>query len=286
MIEQYDLQQWVGDAFYSRNFTGPMNGRTAHIYIRNYLMRDMTYITTSAHCDGGQLGTGADTNAAYRALYKNVMSHLRPHPDTGGSQLFYNDDSSSAVVIHHTVKNVVGSMNATWAFNMYDPSQAGINIIEDFAIYRAGDTCNVAGGGARQDSQPTINVPNGIANGGKRLITNGTIGHIQGGNLGSAVLANVRYCSPKRSVSAGNNGLTSATAKRMEEVITGAVVRDGSDWMTYNATQGLGTIAGEASTDFATAWYAILDFYTPLAGWGTIGQPPDPETWPNAPVRP
>ena len=286
-IEQYDLQQWVGDAFYSRNFTGPMNGRTAHIYLRNYLMRDMTYVNTTAHCDGGQLGTGADTNAAYRAFYKNVVAHLRAYPDTGGSQLFYNDDSSSSVVIHCTIKNVVGGMNATWAFNMYDPSQAGINIIEDFAFYRAGDTCNVAGGGgARQDSQPTINVPNGIANGGKRIITNGTTGHIQGGNLASAVLTNVRYCSPKRSVSAGNNGLTSATAKRMEEVITGNVARDGSDWMTYNATQGLGAIPGEDNADFATAWYAILDYYAPQAGWGTVGQPSDPETWPGGPARP
>lgn len=286
MIEQYDLQQWVGDAFYSRNFTGPMNGRTAHLYLRNYLMRDMTYLLTSAHCDGAQLGTGADTNAAYRAFYKNVVAHLRPHPDTGGSQLFYNDDSSASVVIHATAKNVVGGMNATWAFNMYDPSQAGINIIEDFAIYRAGDTCNVAGGGSRQDSQPTINVPHGTANGGKRLITNGTIGETLGGGLASATLTNVRYCSPKRSVPAGNNGLTIATAKRIEEVIVGTVVRDGSDWMTYNATQGLGVIPGEDSADFATAWYAILDFYTPEAGWGTVGQPQDPETWPHAPVRP
>lgn len=285
-IEQYDLQQWVGDAFYSRNFTGVIGGRTGHIYLRNYLMRDMTYISTTVHCDGAQLGTGADLNAAYRAFYKNVVGHLRAHPDAGGSQLFYNDDSSASVVIHCSIKNVVAGMNATWAFNMWDPSQAGVNIIEDFAIYRAGDTCNVSGGGPRQDSQPTINVPHGTANGGKRLVTNGTIGHIQGGGLASATLTNVRYCSPKRSVANGNNGLTTSTPKRIEEVITGAVARDGSDWMTYNATQGLGAIAGEDNPDFATAWYAILDFYAPEAGWGTVGQPQNPETWPGGPARP
>lgn len=145
-IEQYDLQEFVGDAFYSRSFTGVMGGRIAHIYLRNYLLRDMTYITTSAHCDGSQLGTGADTNAGYWAFYKNVVAHLRAEPTTGGSQLFYNDDSSASVVISHSIKNVVGAINATWAFAMYDPSQAGTNIIENFALYRAGDTANYSGG--------------------------------------------------------------------------------------------------------------------------------------------
>jgi hypothetical protein len=104
---------------------------------------------------------------------------------------------------------------------------------------------------------------------------------INGGAQASLVLNNCRFVSPRKNKAAGGNGLTAATAKRMEEVVLGTggtFNRDGSDYMTY-------TIAGE-SGDFAHAFWAMRDFYEPIAGYGSAGQPDDPGNWAGVPARP
>ena len=79
----------------------------------------------------------------------------------------------------------------------------------------------------------------------------------------------------KKNIPAGQNGLSSSTPKRLEEVIAatgGTISRDGTDYMTY-------TIADEGNPDSNAAFAAMRAFYTPLAGWGSAGQPNDPNTW-------
>lgn len=278
-IGRYDLQQFLGDMFYSRSFNGAFTGRVANVYVGSLLARDMTYLATATHCDLAQLGTGADVHAGYRAVYENFIFNLKSHPAAGGTQAVYNDDSPSSVRIDCAIKNFVGSVNATWFFAMYDPSQAGFNVIENFLGVRAGIPANNANTGLPQDSQPTINVSHGIANGGARKISNGSIGAITGGNIASATVQGVTFVSPRRNVAAGNTGTTQSQPIRMEEFVEGAVQRDAQDWLTYD-------VPGETSTDYATAYYALADFFKPKSGWGSPNTPPDPETWPNAPVRP
>jgi hypothetical protein len=277
-IDQYDLQQFLGDMFYSRAFGNSFIGRVANLYIGTLLARDMTYLATATHCDLAQLGTGADVHAGYRAVYENFIFHLKAEPSTGGSQAAYNDDALAAVKMECAIKNFVGAINATWFFNMWDPSQAGINVIENFMGFRSGAPSN-GGNGLPQDSMPTINIPHGIANGGARKVSNGVIGDIIGGGKASATIQNVTYVSPKKGVAQGNTGQTSSSPIRMENFVKGAVSRDAQDWMTY-------TIPNEASTDFATAFYALADFFDPDAGWGSPNTPPSPETWAGAPARP
>ena len=94
-------------------------------------------------------------------------------------------------------------------------------------------------------------------------------------------MTNVRYCDPSIGVPTGRNGLTEGTAKRMEEVVAGA-----GTFGTNSLGQMTYTIPNESIPTFAGGWYALRDFYTPIAGWGSAGQPTDPATWPGAPARP
>ena len=277
-IGQYDVQQFLGDTFYSRDFGASFTGRVANIYIGTFLARDMTYSGTSSHCDLSQLGTPADVHAGYRAVYENFLFHVRAEPTTLGSQAAVAFNSPASVRIDWAINNFVGAINATWFFTMYDPGQSGIHVIENFLGVRAGTPSNGTNG-QLQDSIPTIHIPHGIANGGARKVSNGCIGVISGAGASSATIQGVTYVSPKKGVAVGNDGQTQAQPMRTEELISGAISRDAQDWMTY-------TIPNEADPDFATAFYALADFFKPKAGWGAPNTPPDPASWQGAPARP
>lgn len=269
--ELVDIQQANEDCFAIRGFTGALASRTAWIRIRNVLARDSRLVATGAHPDLVQLGSTTDTShVGYRFAYDQMMAHLRVDTAAdGGSQGFYNDDTPSPAIFQGSAYRGVLGINAYHGFSMWDPSQFGHNHIEDVAFYRSGTT------GLSVDSYPWVNTPHGTANGGSRKAKNCTMTTINGGAQATLQLEDIRYCSPRKGRAAGQTGLTSGTAKRFEEVVSGTggtIGRDGSDFLTYS-------IPGESNPDSAAAFAAMRDFYTPLAGWGTTGQPADPLTW-------
>ena len=271
--ELIDIQQANEDCFAIRGYTGALASRVAWIRVKNVLARDSRLIATGAHPDLVQLGSTTDTShVGYRYAYDQLMAHLRVDTAAdGGSQGFYNDDTPSPAKFEGSAYRAVVGLNAYHGFSMWDPSQAGHNHVEEVAFYRSGST------GLSVDSYPWVNVPHGTSGGGSRKAKNCTMTTINGGAQATLQLEDIRYCSPRKNRAASQNGLTASTAKRFEEVVAGTggtISRDGSDFLTYS-------IPGESNPDSAVAFEALRDFYTPLAGWGTTGQPADPLTWPG-----
>jgi len=276
--ELIDVQQTNEDIFAVRGYTGSYSSRSAWVKIKTLLARDSLLVATAQHPDIVQLGTGADAHLGYYYSYEQILAHMRVDTTQAanvGAQAFYNDDATSPRKFQGSIQNGLVAVDAYHGFSMWDPSQAGHNIGEKVAFYRSGSTASSG------DTYPWVNVPHGGANGGIRQLDDCSMTTINGGAQASLVLNNCRYVSPRKNKAAGGNGLTAATAKRMEEVVLGTggtFNRDGSDYMTY-------TIAGE-SGDFAHAFWAMRDFYEPIAGYGSAGQPDDPGNWAGVPARP
>lgn len=281
-IDLFDVQGHLGDAGFQRGYTTAYAGRTVYTRVKNYVGRDMYRLTTTGtHCDGWQLGTngnngvGKDNHAAYKYHFQNVICHFAPNPaNPGGTQGIYLDDAPSPIKFEGVVERIIFGLSAYWGHAMWDPSQAGHTILKDFMLLRAGNTQLDSKGVPNSETYPRVTIAHGVANGGSRRLINGTLYDITGGNAAAAQLTNVRYCSPRKGVPAGRDGLTAGTAKRIEEVIKATISRDGSDFMTY-------TVPGSDSTDAATAAWAMVAAFEPKAGWGTPGVPPDPASWPG-----
>lgn len=269
-----DSQKGVGDIAHSWGYASAFSGRIAYVFDEFSLARDMEQQAgaTGLHTDFDQLGTGADAHAGYMWVHRYFFGHMKSAAAFDSqSQGFYNDDSLGSIKFLGVSFEGVLAFGAYHGLVNYDPSKAGHFWAENMMLLRAGDTYQ------QVDTWQWYNGVSNGANGGTSHLENCTLTTLNG-NLSILTTNNVRYVSPKKSVVSGT-GLTQASPKRIEDWITGTVSRDGSDFMTY-------TIPGEADPDFATAWYALADFFKPKAGWGTVGVPTDPETWPGAPVRP
>jgi len=272
-IDRVDIQKTNEDCFGIRGYTGALASRYAWVRARNILVRDSTLFPTSLHPDLFQMGTGGDTgHLGYRYAFKQIMAHLGYDPAgpvNQGSQACFTSLTPSPANFTGGWEDSILAINAYHGWAMYDPSQAGHLWANRVAWYRAGMT---ATGG---DTYPWINVGSGVANGGSRGAESCTFTTINGGQAAALQMSGCRYVSPKKNISAGQNGMSSSTPKRLEEVIAatgGTISRDGTDYMTY-------TIADEGNPDSNAAFAAMRAFYTPLAGWGSAGQPNDPNTW-------
>lgn len=269
-LDRIDIQKTNEDCFGIRGYTGALASRYAWVRAKNILVRDSTLYPTALHPDLFQMGTGGDTgHVGYNYAFKQIIAHVGYNPSgtaNQGSQGCFTALTPSPARFQGGWEDSVIAINAYHGWAMYDPSQAGHLWANRVAWYRAGMTASSG------DTYPWINVANAGANGGTRGAENCTFTTINGGASGALQLSNCRYVSPKKGIASGLNGLSSSTPKRMEDVVTGTINRNGADYMTY-------TIPGETDPDSNVAFAAMRDFYTPVAGWGSAGQPNDPMTW-------
>jgi len=260
------------------------NGRYIWHHWELTLIRDLRQeaSATGQHTDFMQHGGSADTHKGYKTIHKYFLGNMDSHTALDSqTQGFYNDDAVNNQEFNVSVKEGVIAISAYHSFVRYDPSQAGHMRLKRVMFPRA-STWGLDKAGLPMDTYQQLLISHGYLNGGSFEAEDVTVARVGGGNVGGAVLTNIRYFNAQKGTPAGRDGLTQATAKRIEEVITGTggtFTRDGTDLCTYS-------IPGETNPDFAAAWWALRDFYTPVAGWGTAGVPTDPGTWPGVPPRP
>lgn len=280
-----DFQDTLGDIRNCFGFAlGSMTGQFAWNHWELVLVRDMRQEASEVglHTDNMQHGTSADKHAGYRSFHKYFLTHMKSGVALdSGAQGFYNDDSVTGQQFRISLKEGVAAFGGWHGFTKYDPSRAGIARLSRLMFLRAGAP-NLDKSGLPANTVQQIFVSHGGANGGSIEADHVTLGRIAGPAAAELVGTNIRYVNAAKNTAAGQSGLSEANAKRFEEAITGTggtISRDGADAMTY-------TIPGESNPDFAAAWWALRDFFTPVAGWGTAGVPTDPGTWPGVPPRP
>lgn len=231
------------------------------------------------HSDRSQHGATADVHAGYKTLRRWNLTHLKCAAafDTAG-QIFYQDDATTQRfdAVHYD------SLECGSAYHhsvVFDQTGQGHHWIDRCTFLRAGDTYQ------QVDTFPQILVSSAVGsapttNGGTITIKDSVVERIANPAGRAMTVSGVKYVTPLKGKTSGD-GSTQASAIRMENWIKGAVSRDGADFATY-------TIPGESSPDFATAWYALRDFYEPEGGYNTGSGSgcSDPATWPGAPARP
>ena len=281
-----DAQQTFGDRANHFGFpAGLFSGRMAYGIDEYFLERDMIQSTASAglHGDLRQNGTTSDGHAGYRTLVRYGMAHRNSSvaTDAGTQGNFRRTYNAWAGTMGGAERDVLIAFNAYNGTVNQDPAGTGDWFVEHITFLRSGLTdVNVTDSdqwvvvsGKPPGSASTVSIQRNVFS---RFI-----------NLSSSTItpANNTYVDCRKNVTSGT-GLTEAQALRPEDyfgtAFNAGVSRSGADLMTY-------TIPGEDSTDFATAWYALRDFFEPAGGYATYASGngiTDPELWPDAPVRP
>jgi hypothetical protein len=274
-----EAQQCVGDFTHSFGFAGPT--KTCWHWESNSLNRDLAQIAAAAglHTDAGQYGVDTENLAAYRSLIEYKMQHANSSVATdSGSQGLWRGHSPSPTRYDEVQRDLLLAYTAYHGAVCFDPSGQGKHVTKRALFARAG----LEGSGG-QDTYEQILIQQKPNNGGSIEIDGIILTQIQN-NVATPVTVgpNMLYVDWRAGVSTNGNGQSQNSPLRPEAVFTSlGITRNGQGRTEY-------TIPGEASTDFATAFYAIRDAFEPDASFGGytgLGLS-DPENWPGAPVRP
>lgn len=275
----------VSDAFTQFGFSSAWAGRRVYAWVERNVVCDVLddAAYSGQHTDFYQYGGGTDAHAGSSMLVRNNMAHMKTTlANDSGSQGVFGDNNAT--------ENYLVAYNNIFAFTAYngvvahDLTGLGHFYMEDNLLMRAGDWYLRLNAPIQEvfpvvkiNAYPSPTRGPGL-NGGIVSVNNNYLTSIT--NVYSLSFTGTNFfIDPRRSVAGGGTGASLALAKRPENEFSGTFTRDGSDTLLY-------TIPGEATEDYATAFYAIADFFEPQAGWGVNAGPDDPSTWPNAPTRP
>jgi hypothetical protein len=231
---------------------------------------------SALHRDYLQTGTNVDGHAGYHVLCRYNISHA-PAEFTGDSQGQYNDDAQLAdneLIIYENIFLISAYHGiALWSVGgSYD------HYVQNNTVMSAGrrkiDSWSWV---MVWDAMPGLPSLLGVYK--SITLTDNIFSGVVDSNNNITTMSGNKRVSPQKGLVSGD-GTDGGGAIRPEDVFSGTFLRDGSDFMSYNITN-------ENSLDKATAFYAVVDFFKPSGGWGSISAGcTNPENWPNAPVRP
>ena len=279
-------QYCVGDRSQQFGLTGYCNGRMAYSLDEYSLAHDWAQIATATgmHTDFTQNGNAADTHLGYRWLVRHALAHIKSNAaiDSGSQGHFRRTYGSWAGSMGGAERDVLMAYGSYHGTVLQDPSNTGDWFVENCTFTRAGDR-SLDKNGVKQDSDPWVTVTGGqVGAAGTVSVSKNVLSRWMGAPLTNGAAT---YVDPRRNVTTGN-GTTEAQAMRPEDYFGTAfnanASRDGSDTLSY-------TIPNESAADYATAFYALRDFFEPAGGYATYASGngiTDPELWPDAPVRP
>ena len=239
-------------------------GRTAQVWIEGCQVSAMQDdpVIGYMHSDFFQVGTGVDKIDGVDAIVRYNIADMGTV--NVGTQFIYSDDSYNTRQ-NFVVHNNIGCITAYHACAYHDPNGAGHLFCENNLFFRSGvhdgaDTIQWV----IVDTVPATGTA-ATTNGGTVTVRNNYLAKISNPTGTARIRASGNhFVNPRKSITAGNNGLTAATAQRPEEVFTGPFTRDASDMLSYNAP------------DIPT----LLAVLKPQAGWGNGVGPSDPNKWP------
>lgn len=256
-------------------------GQTVYDLDQMNLVRDWRQepAAQKLHTDRSQKGAAADGHAGYKSVHRWNLTHMKSAVAYDSqTQGFYQDDATTQR-FDAVVYDCMCAIGAYHASTAYDCSGQGHFWCERVSMLRASDYYST-------DPDPCITLSgapysNLGANGGTITLKDCVASRIWNQKSFAYSASGLKYVTPKKAAS-GGDGSTPALAIRMENYLKpGNVNRAGDDRCTY-------TIPNEGNPDFATAWYALRDFYEPVGGYNTGAGTgcTDPATWPGAPARP
>ncbi len=227
------------------------------------------------HTDFYQTGTALDVHEGNSALVRWNVAHMKTSISANsGTQFVYMDDhltAANSLVCHDNI----AAISAYNIAQLFDPSGTGHFFVEDNTGMRAGDYEN------GPDPYPRVN----ISSLGTPTTAGGTVSVSRNyltliANIPAITLTQTGnyYIDPRNNVVSGD-GSSQPLAKRPEAVFSASFLRNGVDKLTYS-------ILGSDSADYATAFWAIADFFMPTAGWAVQAGANNPTTWAAAPARP
>ncbi len=283
-MELNDFQDCLSDVATSFKYDNGAiwAGQTVYDLDQMNLVRDWRQepAAQKLHTDRSQKGAAADVHAGYKSIHRWNLTHMKSAVAYDSqTQGFYQDDATTQR-FDAVVYDCMCAIGAYHASTAYDPSGQGHFWCERVSMLRAGDYYST-------DPKPCITLSGATysqlgANGGTIRLKDCVTGRVWNQRSFAFTAENMKYVTPVK-LAAGGDGSTEALAIRMENYLKpGKVQRAGADdRCTY-------TLPGENSPDFATAWYALRDFYEPVGGYNTGAGTgcTDPATWPGAPARP